>query len=115
MSSLIDQRDEWKERFFLKGMEEGDIKLCGGCKENMCETFYASCDEEAALKWRPGQWGTCPARNCKHYSWESFSREYSKDYIHDLNTEEYSDLNMITWIIILMMTLITNSLETESQ
>ena len=91
VSTLIDQRDECKERFFLNGMEEDDIKLCCCCKENRRETFYASCDEEAALKWRPGKWGDCPARNCKHYSWESFSEEYSKDYIHDLKTEEYSD------------------------
>ena len=91
VSTLIDQRDEWKERYFLKGMEEDDIKLCCCCKENMRETFYALCDEEAALKWRPGKWGDCPARNSKHYSWESFAEEYSKDYIHDLKTEEYSD------------------------
>ena len=84
VSTLIDQRTEWKERFFLKGTEEDDIKLCCCCKEKMRETFFVSCDEEAALKWRPGKWGDCPARNCKHYSWESFAEEYREDYIHDL-------------------------------
>ena len=91
VSTLIGQRDEWKERFFLRGMQEDDIKLCACCKENMRETFYESCDEEAALKWRAGKWGDCPARNCKHYSWQSFAEEYSKDYVRDLKTEEYLD------------------------
>ena len=79
-----------KSVFFLKGIEDNN-RLCCYCKENMRETFYERGDEEAALNWRPGQWGDCPARNCKQYSWESFAEEYHKDYIRDLKTEEYLD------------------------
>ena len=91
VSEILDQQEERKERFFLKGMEEDDNKLCCCCKENMRQTFHEKGDEEAALKWRPGRWGDCPARNCKHYSWESFAEEYHKDYIVDLKTKEFSD------------------------
>ena len=91
-SELIHQRDAWKDRFFLKAIEEDDsMKICSSCKEDMRQAFYQRGDEEAALKWRPGKWGNCPARNCKHYSWESFEEEYHEDYIRDLKTEEYVD------------------------
>ena len=55
----------------------------------MRQAFYVRGDEEAALKWRPGKWGNCPARNCKHYSWESFEEEYHEDYIQDIKIEEF--------------------------
>ena len=92
VSELINQRDAWKDRFFLKAIEEDDsMQICSSCKEDMRQAFYQRGDEEAALKWRPGKWGDCPARNCKHYSWESFEDEYHEDYIRDLKTEEYVD------------------------
>ena len=50
----------------------------------MRQAFSERGNEEAALAWRPGKWGDCPARKCKHYSWQAF--EIDDD---DAKTEMY--------------------------
>ena len=84
VSDVIRQRDQWKDRFFFKAIEADSNELCSECKEDMRQAFYERGNEEAALAWRPGKWGDCPARKCKHYSWQAF--EIDDD---DAKTEMY--------------------------
>ena len=89
------QRDVWKDRFFYKALEADYTELCSCCKEDMRKTFYHKGDEEAALKWRPGEYsyGCVDRKHCKDYSWESFEDRYFEDYLRDLKADEYTSDN----------------------
>ena len=89
------QRDMWKDRFFYKALEADNTKLCSCCKEDMRKTFYHKGDEEAALKWRPGEYsyGCVDRKHCKDYSWESFEDRYFEDYLRDIKADEYTSDN----------------------
>ena len=90
------QRDRWKDRFFYKALEADHTELCSHCKEDMRKTFYHKGDEEAALKWRPGEYsyGCVDRKHCKDYSWESFEDNYFEDCLRSSKVEEYtSDLD----------------------
>ena len=91
MSDVMHQRDMWKDRFFFKAIEADRHDLCSGCKEDMRQTFYDKGDEEAVLKWRPGnvEAGCVDSRRCNRYSWESFEDEYYEDYIRDIKVDEF--------------------------
>ena len=91
MSKTMHQRGMWKDRFFFKALEADRHDLCSGCKEDMCKTFYDKGNEEAAIKWRPGnvEAGCVDSRRCKMYSWELFEDEYHEDYIRDIKVDEF--------------------------
>ena len=96
MSDVMHQRDMWKDRFFFKALEADNNDLCGYCKEDMRKTFYDKGDEEAALKWRPGDYecGCVHRKYCKDYSWESFEDQYHEDYLKDIKVDEFvSDIS----------------------
>ena len=62
----------------------------------MRKAFYDKGDEEAALKWRPGDYagGCVDRKRCKDYSWESFEDAYLEDYARDIKVEEFvSDIS----------------------
>ena len=96
VSKTMHQRDTWKDRFFYKALEANSRDLCARCKEDMCKAFYDKGDEEAALKWRPGDYagGCIDRKRCKGYSWESFEDAYLEDYAGDIKVEEFvSDIS----------------------
>ena len=58
--------------------------------------FMIRGDEEAALKWRPGDYecGCVHRKYCKDYSWESFEDQYHEDYLKDIKVDEFvSDIS----------------------
>ena len=96
VSKTMHQRDTWKDRFFYKALEADSRDLCSHCKEDMRKAFYDKGDEEAALKWRPGDYacGCTDRKRCKDYSWESFEDAYLEDYARDIKVEEFvSDIS----------------------
>ena len=97
VSKTMHQCDMWKDRFFLKALEADRHDLCRDCKEDMRKTFYEKGNEEAALKWRPGntEAGCVNRRRCNMYSWESFEDdEYHEDYLSDIKVDEFfSDIS----------------------
>ena len=86
------QRDMWKDRFFYKALEADRKELYSYCKEDMRKTFYHKGDEEAALKWRPGEYeyGCVDRKHCKDYSWESFEDQYHEDYLRAMKVEDFT-------------------------
>ncbi len=96
VGKTMHQRDTWKDHFFYKALEADSRDLCSHCKEDMRKAFYDKGDEEAALKWRPGDYaGGCDDRKrCKDYSWESFEDTYFENYARDIKVEEFvSDIS----------------------
>ena len=62
----------------------------------MRKTFYDKGNEEAALKWYPGnvEAGCEDSRRCNRYSRESFEDSYFEDYIKDIKVDEFvSDIS----------------------
>jgi len=82
MCDVMHQRDLWKDRFFFHATYSDKNDLCAICKEEMRQAFYVKGDEEAALKWRPGnrEYKTeCVFRNCKNFNWQAFEPDCDDD------------------------------------
>ena len=60
LMSLNQEVEAWKDRFYYDALEaDEDHDLCGGCKEDMRQAFYASNDRSKALAWRPDRDKSC--------------------------------------------------------
>ena len=68
LMSLNGEVEAWKDRFYYDALEaDEDHDLCGGCKEDMRQAFYASNDRSKALAWRPDR-----NKPCRYFKMDVF-------------------------------------------